>query len=94
MIQDQKQVMVCKLQLHSTTPATGSASDNSPLSGARLRFGGVWEGSTEKQAASENAIFGHWTPNAEFAATVLNQHVVDQLVVGKKYYLTFTEAPD
>lgn len=87
-------IMVCKLQLHSATPAKSSSNKGGELTGACVRFGAVWEGTTEQQAASENAVFGHWTPCAEFNATILNQHVADQLVVGKKYYVTFTEAPD
>jgi hypothetical protein len=87
-------IMICKLQLHSATPAKSNSIHGGELTGAHVRFGAVWEGSTEKQADSENAVFGHWTPCAEFNATILNQHVADQLVVGKKYYVTFTEAPD
>jgi len=90
-----KKVMVCKLQLHALTPSgTLFASDNSPLPAAKMRFGAVWEGSTDKQRMSENAMFGHWTPNAEFTATVVNESVVNNMEVGKKYYVTFTEAPD
>lgn len=88
-------IMVCKLQLHSIQSGCSlSASDNSSIQASRLRFGGVWEGSTEKQQMSENAIFGHWTPNAEFTATVKNVGVIEKLKEGKKYYVTFTEAPD
>jgi hypothetical protein len=87
-------IMTCKLQLHSLSPMTGRGANDETLTGASVRFGAVWEGSTEKQQASESAVFGHWTPYAEFSASILNQHVVDQLVQGKKYYLTFTEAPD
>lgn len=87
-------IMVCKLQLHSATPARSSSNTGGELTGAYVKFGAVWEGTTEKQAMSENAIFGHWTPCAEFNASILNQHVVDQLQVGKKYYVSFTEAPD
>lgn len=84
-------VMVCKLQLHTVNPFTSSSGDPA---GGQVRFGAVWEGSTEKQAMSENAIFGHYTPCAEFNASIMNQAVIDKLVVGKKYYVTFTEAPD
>jgi hypothetical protein len=91
-------VMVCKLQLHSvdTNPASrGADKDNGyTLPVAKVRFGAVWEGSAEKQAMSENAVFGHWTPSAEFVASIMNQTVIDQLKPGKKYYVTFTEAPD
>jgi hypothetical protein len=87
-------IMVCKLQLHSKNPMKGYSSTNEEMPGQSVHFGAVWEGSTEKQQASENAIFGHWTPYAEFKGSILNPSVNDQLVVGKKYYVTFTEAPD
>ena len=90
-----QQVMICKLQLHDVQPGgTLCASDNSPLPVSRVRFGAVWEGTTEKQQASENAVFGHWTPCAEFTASIMNQAVIDKMIVGKKYYVTFTEALD
>ncbi|AJY66459.1 MULTISPECIES: hypothetical protein [Burkholderia] len=87
-------VMRCKLQLHDITTVRYAGQDTSKRAGATVRFGAVWEGSTEKQAASENAIFGEATPMAEFKATIQNGVVVDALVPGKKYYVTFTEAPD
>jgi hypothetical protein len=91
-------VMVCKLQLHEITPKQHNAcidKDNKPtLPISIVKFGAVWEGSSEKQAMSENAIFGHWTPTAFFNASIANEAVIDKLVPGKKYYVTFTEAPD
>ena len=90
-------VMICKLQLHSLESCgtlSNGDSTKPALPAARMRFGAVWEGSTEAQQKSENAVFGHWTPCAEFTATVNNEAVVDRLVQGKKYYVTFTEAPD
>jgi hypothetical protein len=86
-----KQVMICKLTLNELAEHR-FASQTEPM--AKVSFGAVWEGSTEKQASSENAIFGHQTPSARFDATIRNQAVIDQLVPGKKYYVTFTEAPD
>lgn len=90
-------VMICKLQLHHVGPKGGVSAqdkDMKPLNGTQVSFGAVWEGSAEKQAMSENAVFGHWTPCAGFTATIMNQAVIDKLVPGKKYYVTFTEAPD
>jgi hypothetical protein len=87
-------VMVCKLQLHSANPMKGFSATNQELPGQTVHFGAVWEGSTEKQQASENAIFGHWTPYAEFKGSILNPHVNEQLKVGAKYYVTFVQAPD
>jgi hypothetical protein len=87
--------MVCKLQLHHVNHgATQRISDDLTLKGAQVSFGGVWEGSTENQQKSENAVFGHWTPMAEFKATIFNEHVLENLKPGKKYYVTFAEAPD
>jgi hypothetical protein len=88
------QVMRCKLQLHEVTTTRYAGQDPAKHRMAKVRFGAVWEGNAEKQAASENAIFGEMTPQAEFVATIQNGAVVDALVPGKKYYVTFTEAPD
>lgn len=86
-----KQVMVCKLTLNEMAEHR-FANQTEPM--AKVSFGAVWEGSTEKQSASENAIFGHQTPCARFDATIRNQSVIDALKPGKRYYVTFTEAPD
>ncbi len=86
------QVMICKLMLHDVTTTRYAGQDKPPA--GTVRFGAVWEGSTEKQQASENAIFGAMTPCAEFKATIHNQTVLAKLNPGKKYYVTFTEAPD
>ena len=69
-----------------------SLLDNDGLPTYTARFGAVWEGSTENQRMSENAIFGHYTPCAEFVATIKNQAAADQLVVGKQYYFDIHEA--
>ncbi|WP_347558557.1 hypothetical protein [Robbsia sp. KACC 23696] len=61
---------------------------------AQIRLGAVWEGSTEAQRASENAIFGHWTPNGSVDLTIRNPDAAAFFEPGKKYYVTFTEAPD
>jgi hypothetical protein len=87
-------IMVCKLQLHDITTTRYAGQDPAKFAAAKVRFGAVWEGSAEKQRASENAIFGEMTPQAEFNATIQNGAVVAKLVPGKKYYVTFTEAPD
>lgn len=81
-------VMRCKLVLNSKQPCMGDRE------GFTYRFGAVWEGSTEKQQASENAVFGHYTPYAEFNCSIFNDHVNEQLEVGKAYYVDFSEAPN
>jgi hypothetical protein len=60
---------------------------------AKVRMGAVWEGSTEKQQASENAVFGAMTPMAEFNATIYNEAVLEQLEQGRTFYVDFTLAP-
>jgi hypothetical protein len=94
--------MRCKLQLHSigtTRVPNHQMRDQKVVIDGETRsyngsFGGVWEGSPEAQAASENAIFGSMTPMAEFNAMIRNEAVAAALNPGKKYYVTFTEAPD
>ncbi len=83
-----RDVMRCKLVLHAKGPAYGHSDTNSRIA---VRFGGVWEGSIEKQKQSENAVFGEQTPHAEFVATISNASVTDKLVEGRKYIVTFTE---
>jgi hypothetical protein len=45
-------------------------------------------------AASENAIFGKATPWGETVMGIANPAAVRFFKPGKKYYVTFTEAPD
>ncbi len=84
---NQKPAMRCKLVLHDVSRLGGPDSER-----ASVRFGAVWEGSSEAQSASENAVFGNQTPYAEFNATVCNPNVINNLVTGKAYIVTFTEA--
>lgn len=79
-------VMRCKLQCWDKQPSVGAP-------GGQVKMGAVWHGSTEKQAQSENAVFGEATPMAGFTATIRNQAVFDKLHVGSQYYVDFTEAP-
>ena len=87
-------IMVCKLMLHDISTTLYAGQDTTKPPASKVRFGAVWEGSPEKQAASENAVFGSMTPQAEFSATIHNPAVLENLKPGKKYYVTFTEAPD
>lgn len=87
-------IMRCKLQLHDVTTTIANSNGKPFHAGAKVRMGAVWEGSRDKQLASENAIFGEATPFAEFVATIRNQAVLDSLVPGKCYYVDFTEVPD
>jgi hypothetical protein len=61
---------------------------------AKVEMGAVWEGSTEKQALSENAIFGNATPWGQVVLGIKNPTAAEFFKPGKRYYVTFTEAPD
>lgn len=86
------QQVLCKMQCHGNTVTPQSDSEQPHL--AQIRLGAVWEGSTEVQRASENAIFGFWTPSGSVDLTIRNPAASEFFKTGKKYYLTFTEAPD
>lgn len=81
-----------KMQCHNNTATPQSDPEQPHL--AQIRLGAVWEGSTELQRASENAIFGYWTPNGEVNLTIRNEAASAFFKPGKKYYVDFTEAPD
>lgn len=80
--------VVCKLQCHHNAPVTGSDQEISAI-----RLGAVYAG-YEADKLTENAIFGKWTPMAEFNTSITNPAAVAFFKPGKKYYCTFTEAPD
>lgn len=84
--------VVCKMQCHGTGPVY----ENQPETDARVQInlGAVWEGSTEAQAKSENAIFGEATPAAWLGMAIVNPVAAAFFKTNKKYYVTFTEAPD
>ena len=81
-------VMRCKMKLHHINELVHRDE------GVRknIRMGAVWEGSSEAQAESENAIFGRQTPSAEFSAVLTNEAVLANLEVGASYIVTFTKA--
>ena len=85
-------VMRCKLKMHSKETLEYAGQSKDAVS-VKVKFGAVWEGSSEKQL-TENAAFGAATPQAEFAATIKNRDVVDVLVPGRSYYVTFTEVDE
>jgi hypothetical protein len=89
------EAIVCKMQCHSKQGTARPESDsNGSVSVETVRFGAVWEGTTEAQQQSENAIFGKWTPNGEMMLGLVNPNAANFFQKGKKYYLTITEAPD
>jgi hypothetical protein len=59
-----------------------------------IRLSAVYEGSAEKQAESENAIFGKATPAGQMTMAIAPADVAAFFEPGGKYYLDFTRAPD
>lgn len=80
--------VVCKLQCHSNGPVTGAGDEY-----AAIRLGAVYA-NYEADKLTENAIFGKYTPMAEFNTSIANPEAAAFFKPGKKYYVTFTEAPD
>jgi hypothetical protein len=86
--------VVAKFQCHDVLKSNPAIYGAAVQCADKVRLGPVWEGSNEKQALSENAIFGKATPSGEIWMTICNQPASDFFQPGKKYYVTFTEAPD
>lgn len=84
--------VVCKFQCHVKEDHPQTDPEQPHLS--QIKLGAVWEGSTEAQRQSENAIFGHWTPSAFVDMHIRNPAASEFFKTGKKYYVTFTEAPE
>jgi hypothetical protein len=82
--------VVAKFQCHQNS---GTADPEASKS-AHIKLGAVWEGTTEKQQASENAIFGKASPWGSIEIGIMNPPAAEFFKTGKKYYVTFTEAPD
>jgi hypothetical protein len=81
--------VVAKMQCHQN-----SAQPNSAEGFNSLRFGAVYAGYEKDKENGENAIFGKYTPFAECQMSVCNPAANEFFREGKKYYVTFTEAPD
>jgi len=80
------------MQCHEAPELGSYGEDNEAVK--KVRLGAVYEGSAEKQAASENAIFGKYTPWGECVMGITNPAALKFFQAGKKYYVTFTEAPE
>lgn len=80
--------VVCKLQCHVNQPQA-----NSPDGYHTITLGAVYA-NYEADKLTENAIFGKYTPFAEFRSSITNPAANAFFKEGKKYYVTFTEAPD
>lgn len=69
--------MRCKVRLEEITKTT---------SGTSVKFTPVTSGSAENQS------FFKYTPYGEIRLGIVNDVVTDKLVVGKQYYVDFSEA--
>lgn len=81
--------VVAKMQCHHNQP-----QDNSVEGSHSLRLGAVYAGYEKDKENGENAVFGKWTPMAECQMSICNPAANEFFKEGKKYYVTFTEAPD
>jgi len=81
------QAIRCKMICHAVelNPHTDPAN---PM--ANVRFGAVWTPESGKPG-DENAVFGKYTPWAEYRAAWA-QSVAERLEVGKTYYVDFHAA--
>ena len=81
--------VVAKMQCHSNQEQPNSAEGFHSL-----RFGACYAGYEKDKEAGENAVFGKYTPFAECNMSVCNPAANEFFKEGKKYYVTFTEAPE
>lgn len=81
--------VVCKMQCH-VVPGEDLINDTIQT----VALGAVYEPDEGQRALPENAIYGKWTPWGEFKAGIANPDAKRFFKPGKKYYVTFTEAPD
>lgn len=81
--------VVCKMQCNAV-PQGDSITDDVQT----VALGAVYEQDEGKRALSENAIFGKYTPWGEIKMGIANADAKRFFTPGKKYYVTFTDAPD
>lgn len=77
----------CKMICHHSEPLPSNSNDM-PMS--RVRFGAVWSPESGTPG-DENAVFGKYTPFAEFSASMTTA-VAEQLEVGVAYYVDILKA--
>ena len=82
--------VVCKMVCHGV-PVGDSATDDSVQT---IELGAVYEQDEGKRQLPENAVFGKYTPWGTFKAGIANPGAKQFFKLSKKYYVTFTEAPD
>lgn len=80
--------MRCKLRCHEITHTRYANADESNIL-CDVRFGAVC--ALPGDPPGENAVFGKYTPVAEFKAKIAKS-VADKLEPGKDYYVDFTPA--
>lgn len=80
---------------HSGVSFTPDPTDpaNIVLDGENLIFHAVCPPTCDPNGASENLIFGQYTPNFQLYAHVRNKAVLERLVKGQAYYVDFIPAP-
>ena len=81
--------VVAKMACHLNQPHPNNADGFHSI-----RLGAVYSGYEKDKENGENAVFGKWTPFAECQMSVCNPAANEFFKEGKKYYVTFTEAPD
>lgn len=82
--------VVCKMQCNEVPPE-GHLDDDSVQP---VGLGCVYESDQGKRELPENAVFGKYTPWGSFRAGIGNPAAKKFFKPGKKYFVTFTEAPD
>ncbi len=81
--------VVAKMQCHTNRPY-----EHRTEGGHTIRLGAVYAGYEKDKENGENAVFGKYTPFAECQMSVCNPAANEFFKEGKKYYVTFSEAPD
>lgn len=79
--------VVAKMQCHSVPDVITDQPQG-------VRLGAVYEPDEGKRQLPENAVFGKATPWGEIQMGIANPAAKEFFKPGKKYYVTFTEAPD
>jgi hypothetical protein len=80
--------VLCKVKCHVAQEGLSQHDDKGECS-LTVSMSALWEGSTEKQRLSENAIFGKSMPHMDIIMTIKDPVAARQFVQGKKYYVTF-----
>lgn len=90
-----ERLMRCKLRL--TEVSILQVDNNGKPTAVKVKFGAVYEQDEKKRndPASENAIFGKYTPHGYFEGSIYNEHLAPLLVagMGQEFYTDFTPAP-